>query len=105
VKLRNLSPEGAQVEHDALPVEGTELMFRKGDLAVAGRVIWTKGKQAGIRFAEPLQPEAVLNHVPVPKPRMTTEFRRPGLASRALTDSERQLAEHWNVPGAAEPLD
>jgi hypothetical protein len=26
---------------------------------------------------------------------MEPEFRRPGLASRALTEQERKLAEHW----------
>ncbi len=99
VKLRNLSAEGAQVEGDALPVEGTNLMFRKGELAVAGHVIWTKGNQAGIRFAQKLETDAVLNHVSVPKPRMKPDFRRPGLASRALTEQERQLAGTWiNLP-------
>ena len=43
VKLRNLSSDGAQVEGNQLPVEGTELLFRKGDLAVGGCIIWTKG--------------------------------------------------------------
>ena len=97
VKLRNLSSDGAQVEGDQLPIEGTGLMFRRGDLAVAGCIIWTKGKQAGIRFEQPLKPETVLNHVPVPRARMQPNFRRPGLASRALTDQERRLAEGWNA--------
>lgn len=97
VKLRNLSAEGAQVEGDQLPVEGTELMFRKGDLAVAGCVIWTKGRSAGIRFVQTLETDAVLNHIAVPQPRTTPDFRRPGLASRALTECERKLAEAWNV--------
>ncbi len=97
VKLRNLSSEGAQVEGDQLPVEGTELLFRKGELAVPGYVIWTKGKQAGISFAHALQPDAVLNHIAVPRPRMEPDFRRPALASRKLTDRERKLAESWSM--------
>ncbi len=95
VKLRNLSSDGAQVEGDALPVEGTALLFRRGDLAVAGCIIWTKGKQAGIRFEQMLEPETVLNHISVPRPRMQPDFRRPGLSSRALTAQERKLAERW----------
>ena len=95
VKLRNLSPEGAQVEGNHLPVEGTDLMFRKGELAAAGRVIWTNGKQAGIRFEQELETQAVLNHIAVPRPRTGTSFRRPGLASRELTEQERKLAESW----------
>ena len=99
VTLRNLSADGAQVEGGQLPVEGTALLFRKGDLAVAGSVIWTKGKQAGIRFDQELVPAAVLNHVPVPRPRKADAFRRPGLANRALTDPERSLAEVWIAGG------
>jgi hypothetical protein len=99
VKLRNLSPEGAQVEGEDLPVEGTELLFRKGDLAVAGTIIWTKGKQAGIRFAQLLETQAVLNHIAAPRPRMEQEFRRPGLASRALSEAERKLAASWITVG------
>ena len=95
VKLRNLSADGAQVEGDQLPVEGTSVLFRKGELAIAGRVIWTKGKQAGISFAQKLETQAVLNHIAVPRPRMEPDFRRPGLATRALTEQERKLAERW----------
>ena len=73
------------------------MLFRKGELALAGSIIWTKGKQGGIRFEEKLKLETVLNHVPVPKPRMAPDFRRPGLASRALTEQERKLAERWIV--------
>lgn len=95
VTLRNLSSDGAQVEGPQLPVEGTDLLFRKGDLAVAGSIIWTKGKQAGIRFALKLDPATVLNHIPDARPRKTSEFRRPGLGARPLTDPERSLAETW----------
>ena len=95
VTLRNLSSDGAQVEGAQLPVEGTDLLFRKGDLAVAGSIIWTNGKQAGIRFEQDLDPATMLNHVPVARPRNLVDFRRPGLGSRALTTQERTLAENW----------
>lgn len=95
VTLRNLSSDGAQIEGAHLPVEGTDLMFRKGDLAVAGSIIWTQGKQAGIRFEQSLDPATVLNLIPVARPRMAAEFRRPGLGTRALTDQERSLAKAW----------
>lgn len=95
VKLRNLSAEGARVEGDKLPIEGTDLLFRKGDLAVSGQIIWSKGRQAGIGFAEKLDPVEVLNHIPTPRPRIQPDFRRPGLASRELTETERSLGERW----------
>ena len=95
VKLRDLSADGAQIQGDDIPIEGTSLMFRRGDLAVAGSVIWTKGKQGGIAFSVKLDPDTVLNHVPVPRARTKPDFRRPGLASRALTFQERKQAERW----------
>lgn len=95
VTLRNLSSDGARVEGVELPVEGTQLLFRKGDLAVVGSIIWTKSKQAGIRFETKLDPATVLNHVPAPRPRKVDEFRRPGLVARALSEQERTLGENW----------
>ena len=102
VTLRNLSSDGAQVEGSQLPVEGTNLLFRKGDLVAAGSIIWTKGKQAGISFEQKLDPAIVLNHVPPPRPRKTDEdFRRPGLSSRPLSPEERLLAKNWMTVGPA----
>lgn len=95
VTLRNLSSDGARVEGEQLPIEGAELLFRKGDIAVAGRVIWSRGHQAGIQFERKLDPTVVLNHVPAPRARMQAEFRRPGLHKRELTPTERTLGKHW----------
>ncbi len=99
VTLRNLSSDGAQVEGSEVPVEGSRLLFRKGDLALAGTVIWTKGKQAGILFAQELDPATVLNHVPAARPRKTGDFRRPGLSTPRLTEQERSLAKSWITAG------
>ena len=92
VKLRNMSSDGALVEGDALPIEGAEVMFKRKELSLSARVVWTKSGRAGLSFHEALSPEAVLRHVPVPQPRMVPEFRRPGLASRPLTLDERRAA-------------
>jgi hypothetical protein len=97
VKLRNLSAEGALVEAEKLPVEGSQLLFRRNDLAVQARVCWVAGHHAGLAFAEPLEAQVVLRHVPSPRPRMQPEFRRPGLACRALSPEERRLIESWIV--------
>ena len=102
VTLRNLSSDGAQVEGSQLPVEGTELLFRKGELALAGSIIWTKGKQAGIRFEQELDPAIVLHHIPPPRARKTgADFRRPGLSTPPLTDQQRSLAKIWITGGPA----
>ena len=102
VKLRNLSAEGALVEGDKLPVEGSSVLFRKGDLSMPGQVAWVKGRQAGINFAQQLNPEQLLRHVPAPRPRVAPAFRRPGL--RTATDEEQGYgsAWHWRFPGATD---
>ena len=106
VTLRDLSSDGARVQADQLPVEGTELLFRKGDLAVAGRIVWVRGRQAGIQFERKLDPGVVLNHVPAPRARAQPDFRRPGLGSRDLTATERTLGKQWiPIPPASKAGD
>ena len=99
VKLRNLSSDGALVEGEHLPIEGAEIVFKRKELSLAGRVVWTKNGRAGLSFYETLSPEAVLRHVPTPQPRMVQEFRRPGLTSRPLTPDERRAAAVLLTPG------
>ena len=95
VKLRNLSTEGALVEGDALPVEGSEVLFRRNELSVASRVAWVHDKQAGVAFKRPIAQEDVLRNIPKPKLRAPVDFKRPGLAVRPLTPEEQRLLESW----------
>ncbi|HXG99882.1 MAG TPA: PilZ domain-containing protein [Sphingomicrobium sp.] len=95
VTLRNLSADGARIEGDQLPIEGSALLFRKGEIAVPGRIIWIGGRQAGIEFDHKLDPRVVLNHMPAPRARAKPDFRRPALGSRKLTPEERSLGKHW----------
>lgn len=97
VKLRNLSADGALVEAETLPAEGSELLFRRNDLAVPARVCWVAGRHAGLAFAQQLEAREVLRNVPKPQPRMQPEFRRPGFTCRALSPQERQSIESWIV--------
>ena len=95
VKLRNLSTEGALIEGDDLPVEGSEVLFRRNELSVNSRVAWVHGKQAGVAFKRPIAQEDVLRNIPKPRHRVMVDYRRPALVSRAMTAEERRLAESW----------
>lgn len=95
VKLRNLSTEGALIEADGLPLEGTEVVFRRNDLSVNSRVAWVLGNQAGVAFHRPIPQEDVLRNIPKPRYRAPLDFKRPGLACRELTPDELRLAESW----------
>jgi hypothetical protein len=94
VKLRNLSAEGSLVEGDNLPVEGASIQFRKGDLCVPGHVAWVNGHQAGIAFAQKLNPQQLLRHIPAPRARVQPDFRRPGL-KESLTAEQKTYGETW----------
>ncbi len=95
VNLRNLSSDGALIEGDHLPIEGSTAFFQRNDLRLKSQVIWVQGRFAGLAFARNLEPEEVLRNVPKPRPRMQPEFRRPGLACRPLTNDEKRMVERW----------
>jgi hypothetical protein len=98
VKLRNLSEQGALVESDQLPLEGTGIVFQRKELRVPSRLVWVQGRYAGVSFDHPLKPEEVLRNVPKPKaqaPAAKGEFKRPGLACRPLSEYERRMLERW----------
>src|SRR3954447_22991788 len=85
VKLRNLSEEGALVQGERLPLEGTTTFFERNELRIKSRVVWVHGNFAGVAFARPLKSEDVLRHVPQPRAKLNADFRRPGLACRPLS--------------------
>ena len=101
VKLRNLSEDGALIEGERLPLEGTTTFFQRNDLRLKSRVVWVQGRFAGVAFARPLKAEEVLRNVPRPRQQIQSDFRRPGLACRPLTPEERRMVEKWMV---ASPL-
>ncbi len=104
VKLRNLSADGALVEGDKLPIEGSALLFRKGELSVTGRVAWAKTRHAGISFDRPLAAHQVMRHIPAPRARVKPDFRRPGFKTNAMTEDERRFGEQWLSTHIISPL-
>ena len=90
VKLRNLSEEGALIEGERLPLEGTITIFERKELRLRSRVVWVHGQFAGVAFDEPLKTEQVLRNVPAPRPKAQTDFRRPGLCMPAAQRSRAQ---------------
>ena len=100
VKLRNLSAHGAMVEDDDLPLVGTQLLFKKGEIRATGTVVWARIKRAGIKFDSLVPAEQVKRHVPKPKAKPQMKSGRPGLRSQQLSDAERRIAEHyyWGDP-------
>ena len=95
VKLRNLSEQGALIEGKDLPLEGCEVIFKRNDLSVPGRIAWVNGAQAGIAFSSPLATQDVLRNVPQPKPRIRPDFKRPPLNPKTLSPHEQAAMEHW----------
>lgn len=98
VVLRNLSTEGALIEGADLPVEGSNMIFKRNDLTVQGKIVWVEGRYAGIAFIRELGREELLRQVPRPRTRFEQKYRRPGLASEPLTESDRRMIELWATP-------
>lgn len=100
VKLRNLSAHGAMVEDDNLPLVGTKVLFKKGDIRATGTVVWARIKRAGIKFDTLVPAEEVKRHVPRAKAKPQIKSGRPGLKSKPLSAAERRAAEHyyWGDP-------
>ena len=92
VTLRNLSAEGALIEGDHGLSPGAQIVFRKNDLSVAGRVAWVDGRRAGLAFFMGLDPETVLRHIPPPMPLRIEVHKRPALRGR-LSAEDRLAAE------------
>ncbi len=97
IRLRNLSVQGALIEGDCLPAEGSLVCFRRRELKLKSRVVWVQGRYAGVAFARPLDPAEVLRNIPksITKPIAQIDFRRPGLACRPLSSHERRMMEVW----------
>ncbi|MXP41227.1 hypothetical protein GRI75_06165 [Altererythrobacter soli] len=55
VKIRNMSLHGALIEGDALPGVGESLRLRRGELTVAGRIVWRNAGRAGLRFEQDVE--------------------------------------------------
>jgi hypothetical protein len=96
VILRNLSEDGALVTGDELPAEGTWVLFHRQGLSVPSRIAWVHSNHAGLAFESPLFPKELLRHIPPPGHRPPPAIkRRPGLAPRPLSESERRMIEQW----------
>lgn len=104
VVLRNLSQEGALVQGEDLPSEGSRVLFHRQGLSVPSRIAWSHSNCAGLEFDFPLFPRELLRHVPAPDrkppPPPLPMKRRPGFAAKPLSPAERQLIEQWATEGA-----
>jgi hypothetical protein len=94
VRLRNLSEGGAMIESDELPLPGSEVVVRRKDNRMGGRVAWVAGSHAGIQFECAVKPAELINPVKVPSTdaRPAVDYRRPGVRSHQLTPCERRWA-------------
>ena len=95
VRLRNLSSNGALIQGDELPLKGEEILFRRNDLSVRGRVAWVHDGHAGLSFDDKLDPEVVLRNVPAKKHKVILKFRRPGVTVSDLTPQEQLYIKQW----------
>ena len=65
VRVRNLSAAGALIEGTSLPLAGTEIILRRGDLKASGIAVWVASGRAGLCFKSPV---AVSSWLPTKEP-------------------------------------
>lgn len=53
-RVRDLTDTGAGILCETPLATGTDVIFRRGDLLVAARVVWAKSAEAGLEFYRPL---------------------------------------------------
>lgn len=97
-RLRNLSRSGALLEADAPPVEGSPVVFERGETVAPAHVAWVSGSRFGIQFDYPIEESEVLIHVgrPQPKPPIDLSlYKRTGLRPARVSKAERELGENW----------
>jgi hypothetical protein len=101
VRIREISSEGAMIECDVAPSEGSEVTLRRGPLDVSATVIWSDGRKCGLEFEAALDEEdfATLINPPVPI------GLGGGATTRRLTGPDHKLgreestgSRHWIVP-------
>ena len=97
VVLRNLCQEGALLQGEDLPEEGSRILFHRQGLSVPGRIAWSHCNCAGMEFDFPLFPQELLRHIPPASPKAPPlpVNKRPGFGSKPLTPAERAMIERW----------
>lgn len=95
VRLRNLSEEGALIEGEGLPAEGSQVIFVRNELRAQAKIMWAEGSFAGVKFDYPLAREVLLRHVPKPRQKFEPQHRRPGLACQPLSEKDRRMVQLW----------
>lgn len=96
-----MSAQGACIEGETLPQNGSHLLFTRNGLFTRARVAWVRHRRCGLEFAETLDVQDALRAVTRRKSGSARAPGRPGLKPRKLTDTERLVMERWAVSGSS----
>ena len=104
VRIRDISSRGVLIEGQGLPLEGRDLIIRRGGIEIFSRIAWADGDRCGVEFDDELSERELVSFAqrPLridaspPQPR----FSRPGLKANILTPDQMALARSWGRPGA-----
>lgn len=101
IRVRDMSAQGACVEGETLPQNGSHLLFARNGLLKRARVAWVRRQHCGLEFAETLDVQDALRVVTSHKGGSARAPGRPGLKPRKLTDAERLVMERWAASSPA----
>ena len=66
-RVRDLATTGAGIVSDRALDPGSDVIFKRGNLLVAARVVWASGNEAGLEFYRPLPLEELTQSFPADK--------------------------------------
>src|SRR4051794_32639468 len=98
VKLRNLSEDGALIEGDCLPPEGSITFFERDNLRLKSEVVWVEDRLAGVASAPPRKRWEVLRALPQPRRGPRPESRPRGPPGRPLPADDPLMTQRLLLP-------
>jgi hypothetical protein len=95
VVLRDLSEHGALVETAEVLSADSDVVFRRNDLCVRGRIAWINGNLAGIAFTDPLKSDVLLRYIPRPVARSIPDhyYKRPAFTKTGMSPEEQRWSD------------
>jgi hypothetical protein len=102
VKIRDVSSEGAMIEGDAVPTEGTDVILQRGPIELFATVVWSDGRQCGLEFEDVLGEEDFLTLLNPPMP-VAVAIQAPAqcyapLRNEPLSAEDWAAARAWGNP-------
>jgi hypothetical protein len=99
VRIVDVSAQGSRIDCRDPGSEGEWVEFRRGEVMVRGRFVWTGGQRSGLEFEAPVDVSTLLRSMATPARGFKPRSWRPPVATSRLSPLERNNLHWWlNTP-------